>query len=130
MPTPFPWSRLTLSLGSSSEKRLPDPSPGPLSIRKHPQVVYESQLGVADDKALQDAMLQRLAEKDPAYYGGIASTGMVHQKAVAPGSVRSLKFLDTETCYWQLALQQQRQYRGTSDSGIPYLGMHRLPCLP
>lgn len=90
--------------------------------------MYECQLGVAEDRVLQESMLQRLAEKDPAYYGPIASTGLPLQKAVAPGSVRALAFLDTETCFWQLQLQQQRQYRTASPAGVPYLGTSHLPC--
>ena len=37
-----------------------------------PQVVWEIQLSGADEGALQDAMLQRLAEKETGYYGKAA----------------------------------------------------------
>lgn len=32
-------------------------------------MVYETSLGTPDDEALQDAMLQRAAEKEPDYFG-------------------------------------------------------------
>lgn len=37
--------------------------------------------------------------------------------------VKDLQFLDTEACYWQLALQNSMQYRAHSKAGIPHLGM-------
>ena len=37
------------------------------------QLVYETSLGTPDDEALQDALLQRTAEKDPEYFGPLLS---------------------------------------------------------
>lgn len=37
--------------------------------------------------------------------------------------VKDLQFLDTEACYWQLALQNSMQYRAHSKAGIPHLGL-------
>lgn len=37
------------------------------------KVVYETSLGTPDDEALQDAMLQRAAEKEPDYFGAALS---------------------------------------------------------
>ena len=39
--------------------------------------------------------------------------------------VRDLQFLDTESCYWQLAQQHSVQYRAHSRAGIPHLGRVR-----
>ncbi|KAK9819592.1 hypothetical protein WJX72_000101 [[Myrmecia] bisecta] len=89
------------------------------------QVVHEMQLAIADESLLQDAMLQRLAEKDPAYYGPQLSAGMQGTKSAASGAVRDLHFLDTETCFWQIALQHQLQYNAASGGGIPHLGRVR-----
>lgn len=38
--------------------------------------------------------------------------------------MKDLQFLDTEACYWQLALQHSVQYRAHSKAGIPHLGVH------
>ena len=55
---------------------------------KHLQVVWESQLGTADEAAMQDAMLQKLAEREVGYYGkpGLPRPGAI--KGAAPGMVR------------------------------------------
>lgn len=37
------------------------------------QLVYETSLGTPDNEALQDALLQRAAEKDPEYFGPLLS---------------------------------------------------------
>jgi len=54
------------------------------------QVVWESQLGTADEAAMQDAMLQKLAEREVGYYGkpGLPRPGAI--KGAAPGMVRPL----------------------------------------
>ena len=53
------------------------------------QVVWETQLSTADESALQDAMLQRLAERELGYYGkpGLPRPGAI-SKGAAPGMVR------------------------------------------
>ncbi|BDA49478.1 hypothetical protein COCOBI_14-0960 [Coccomyxa sp. Obi] len=90
------------------------------------QVVWEVQLSGADEGTLQDAMLQRLAEKETGYYGkaAIPRPGAT-AKGTAPGAVKDLQFLDTEACYWQLALQHSMQYRAHSKAGLPHLGRVR-----
>jgi hypothetical protein len=52
--------------------------------------VFESQLSTADESALQDAMLQRLAEREVGYYGqsGLPRPGAI-TKGAAPGMVRA-----------------------------------------
>ena len=52
------------------------------------QVVWESQLSTADEAALQDALLQRLAEREVGYYGkpGLSRPGAI-TKGAAPGMV-------------------------------------------
>ena len=42
--------------------------------------------------------------------------------------VKHLIFLDTESCYWQLAQQHSMQYRAHSKSGIPHLGALPSAC--
>jgi len=55
---------------------------------KYFQVLWESQLGTADEAAMQDAMLQKLAEREVGYYGkpGLPRPGAI--KGAAPGMVR------------------------------------------
>ncbi len=55
------------------------------------QVVWEVHLSGADEGALQDAMLQRLAEKETGYYGkaGIPRPGAT-SKGAAPGAVSAI----------------------------------------
>lgn len=52
------------------------------------QVVWESQLSTADEAAMQDALLQRLAEREVGYYGkpGLSRPGAI-TKGAAPGMV-------------------------------------------
>ncbi len=82
----------------------------------------ETNLGVPDEGPLQDAALQRLAEKEPQYWGNQLSAAMVPPKSVAAGPVRDVRFLDTQTCFWQLALGQSLQHGSTTSQGIPHLG--------
>lgn len=60
-------------------------------------MVWEKQLSGADEEALQDAMLQRLAEKEPGYYGkpALPRPGAL-AKGAAPGAVCAVsKFKQT-----------------------------------
>ena len=50
------------------------------------QVVWEAQLGVVEEAALQDALLQRLAEKEAGYYGRPGSARPI-SKGAASGAV-------------------------------------------
>lgn len=86
------------------------------------QVVMEMNLGVQDEAPLQDAQLQRLAEREPQYWGHQLSGAMTPPKSVAAGPVRDLRFLDTQTCFWQLAQGQSLQHGATTSQGIPHLG--------
>lgn len=88
----------------------------------HVQVLYEAQLESGDTLGMQDAMIQRLAEKDPQYYGAqLAGTLTVANKTAA-GAIKDIKFLDTDTCFWQLTQQQSMQHKGSASDLIPYLG--------
>ena len=51
-------------------------------------MVWETQLSTADESALQDAMLQRLAEREIGYYGkpGLPRPGAI-SKGAASGMV-------------------------------------------
>ena len=93
------------------------------------QVVMDMNLGVPDEGPAQDAMLQRLAEKEPQYWGHQLSAAMTPPKSVAAGPVRDLRFLDTQTCFWQLALGQSLQHGATTSQGIPHLGEQIPPPL-
>lgn len=66
------------------------------------QVVWESQLSTADESALQDAMLQRLAEREVGYYGkpGLPRPGAI-TKSAAPGMVQLCQHLK---CPWHPSL--------------------------
>ena len=88
--------------------------------------MYEASYAGGEDAALTAAMLQRLAEKDAAFYGAPISPSMVASKSTTAGMVKDIKFLDTETCFWQLALQQLQQFKASSGQGIPLLSE---PCL-
>lgn len=71
---------------------------------------------------MQDAMIQKLAEKDPQYYGAqLAGTLTVANKSAA-GTIKDIKFLDTDTCFWQLTQQQSMQHKANTADLIPYLG--------
>ena len=99
-------------------------SPKPLWML---QVVMETNLGVQDEAPLQDAQLQRLAEREPQYWGHQLSAAMAPPKSVAAGPVRDLRFLDTQTCFWQLAQGQSLQHGATTSQGIPHLGELDMP---
>ena len=88
--------------------------------------MYEASYAGGEDAALTAAMLQRLAEKDAAFYGAPISPSMVASKSTTAGMVKDIKFLDTETCFWQLALQQLQQFKASTGQGIPSLSE---PCL-
>ncbi|KAK9822211.1 hypothetical protein WJX81_006190 [Elliptochloris bilobata] len=83
------------------------------------QVVWEAGLGTSDDALMQDCLLQKLAERQPGYYG--SAEPAPGAKGAAPGAVRALMFLDTHVAFWQLALQHSRQYRAHSSAGLPHL---------
>jgi hypothetical protein len=59
------------------------------SARAAPQVVWEAALGAADDAPTQDALLQKLAERHPGYYGA-AEPVRPPLAARAPGTPRGL----------------------------------------
>ena len=48
---------------------------------------------------------------------------MTQAKPTVAGSVRDVAFLDTETCFWQLARQQFQQLKAYSASGFPHIGV-------
>ena len=108
------WTRITSdsSFNSQPHSRL--------------QTVYEASYAGGEDAALTAAMLQRLAEKDAAFYGAPISPTMVASKSTTAGMVKDIKFLDTETCFWQLALQQLQQFKASSGQGIPMLSEPRM----
>ena len=85
-------------------------------------MVCEFLLAGAEDTAAQDMLLQQLAQKDPQFYGPVTADPSAQVKTAAPGAVRAICFLDTETCFWQLAWQHFQQLKAYSSSGIPHIG--------
>lgn len=71
---------------------------------------------------MQDALIQRLAEKDSQYYGEQISGTLTVAKSAAAGAIRDVKFLDTETCFWQLTQQQTMQHKSGTADLVPHLG--------
>lgn len=88
------------------------------------QVLYEAQLESGDSIGMQDAMIQRLAEKDSQFYGQQISGTLTVAKSAAAGAIKDIKFLDTETCFWQLTKQQTMQHKAHTDL-TPHLGKIR-----
>lgn len=86
------------------------------------QVLYEAQLEGGDTLGMQDALIQRLAEKDPQYYGQQISGTLTVAKSAAAGAIRDIKFLDTDTCFWQLTQQQSMQHKANTADLTPHLG--------
>ena len=84
-------------------------------------MLYEAQLETGDTVGMQDALIQRLAEKDPQYYGQQISGTLTVVKSAAAGAIKDIKFLDTETCFWQLTKQQIMQHKAHTDL-TPHLG--------
>jgi hypothetical protein len=68
------------------------------------QVVHEVHMGGADEEAVQEAQLNRIAEKDGKFASNPSVTSAVPSKA-ASGHVRHVRFLDSEVAYWHLATQ-------------------------
>ena len=92
------------------------------STSTHTQVLYEAQLEGGDTLGMQDAMIQRLAEKDPQYYGAQLAGTLTVANRTAAGAIKDIKFLDTDTCFWQLTQQQSMQHKSSAADLIPYLG--------
>ena len=93
------------------------------------QVVYETQLGGADDGALQEAALHQRAERVAVAAGLPAAAPLSPSreaslacKNTASGSVKDVKFFDLDTCFWQLAQQHSLRYNTYDSSTIPALG--------
>jgi hypothetical protein len=61
-------------------------------------------MGGADEEAMQEAQLNRNAEKDGKFVCNPSVTSAVPSKA-ASGHVRHVRFLDSEVAYWNLATQ-------------------------
>lgn len=107
------------------------------------QVIYENELGGADEAALQEAALRQRAERDPAFYGeptapvlaggkgsgsgsgppaSAAEAADWAAKSTASGGVRDMKFFDLDTAFWQLARQQSLQHNAFDSSTLPHFG--------
>lgn len=91
------------------------------------QLLYDTQLGGADEAALQEAALRQRADRGAAAAGlsgaaAAAQEASLAAKGTASGLVRDIKFLDMDTCFWQIARQHWMQYGAFDDHTIPYLG--------
>jgi hypothetical protein len=87
------------------------------------QVIYESSATLPDDLALQDTALQKAAEKDGEYYGPERLSAVMNPPRVAAsGSIKEMKFCDTESGFWQVAQLHAQLHNADSGSCFPYLG--------
>lgn len=91
------------------------------------ELLYDAQLGGADEAALQEAALRQRADRGPAPAGLSAAAAAMAEtslaaKGTASGLVRDIQFFDMDTCFWQIARQHWVQYGATDDRTIPYLG--------
>jgi hypothetical protein len=91
------------------------------------QLVYDVQLGGADDAALQEAALRQRGDRSGTTAGlspgrAAALEASLAAKSTASGLVKDIKFLDLESCFWQIARQHWLQYGASDDSTIPQLG--------
>jgi hypothetical protein len=94
------------------------------------ELLYDAQLGGADEAALQEAALRQRADGGAASAGLSAATAAMQEaslaaKGTASGLVRDIQFFDMDTCFWQIARQHWMQYGATDDRTIPYLGARR-----
>lgn len=89
-------------------------------------MIYENELGGADEAALQEAGLRARAERDPAFYGEpappLSGEASFAAKSTASGGVRDLRFFDLDTCFWQLARQASLQHNLSDSSALPHFG--------
>ena len=65
------------------------------------QTVVEGVSGQGEDQQAVSVALQRLAEKDPEYYGPKNTEGNV-SKSSATGLIREILFIDQDSCFWQI----------------------------
>lgn len=92
------------------------------------QLLYDAQLGGADEAALQEAALRQRADSGGAAAAGQSATTAAMQEAslsakgTASGLVKDIQFFDMDTCFWQIARQHWMQYGASDDHTIPYLG--------
>ncbi|KAL4432170.1 hypothetical protein ABPG77_005932 [Micractinium sp. CCAP 211/92] len=94
------------------------------------ELLYDTQLGGADEAALQEAALRQRADRGAAAAGlsgaaAAAQEASLAAKGTASGLVRDIKFLDMDTCFWQIARQHWMQYGAFDDHTIPYLGRYK-----
>ena len=89
------------------------------------QLVLETQIGSTEESSAVDSALQRLAERDPSYYGPQASSLGAASRPISPGSIRDMCFMDLDVCFWQTAQQQMCQVGCYSSSGLPAIGSFR-----
>ena len=108
------------------------PAPTTCSPRppRLPQLIYDAQLGGADEAALQEAALRQRADRGAAAAGLSAAAAAAQEaslaaKGTASGLVRDVKFLDMDTVFWQIARQHWLQYGAFDDGSIPFLGAGR-----
>ncbi|KAL4855688.1 hypothetical protein ACK3TF_003771 [Chlorella vulgaris] len=93
-------------------------------------LLYDAQLGGADEAALQEAALRQRADSGGAAAAGQSATTAAMQEAslsakgTASGLVKDIQFFDMDTCFWQIARQHWMQYGASDDHTIPYLGKY------
>jgi WD40 repeat protein len=119
-------NEVSISLSPLSPFPFLDTDQRHLSLFLHAQIVYENQLGGADEAALQEATLRYRAAKDTAAATSTAPPELdpsISSKSTASGTVKAIQFLDLDVAFWQ-ANRGISMRHGTSDASaaIPHLG--------
>eukprot|EP00887_Chlorella_sp_A99_P005680 scaffold1.g5680.t1 len=98
------------------------------------EVVYQTQLGGADDGALQEAALHARAAREAAAAGlpppaplSPSREASLASKNTASGAVRDVRFFDLDVAFWQVATCHSMRYNTYDASTIPAMG--RQPAL-
>ena len=96
-------------------------------------MVYDNQLGGADEAALQEASLRQRAAIEAAAITQQGSPGKASAvftpqdsnlagKSTASGSVRSICFLDLDVAFWQMNYGLSLRHNAADGNAIPHLG--------
>lgn len=83
-----------------------------------------TQLGGADDAALQESALRTRADKEFGVVPALsaAAEASLQGKSTASGAVRAVQFFDLETCLWQTAQQHFLRRTAYETSNLPSFG--------
>ena len=97
-------------------------------------MLYENQLGGADDASLQEEALRQRAVAGASSGAAAAAAATAGEpsaaaleaslaaKSTASGAVRDVAFFDLDTAVWQVGRQHSLQYGGPDAAALPHLG--------